>query len=297
MGREGEGQNGGGGGAGDVAGEFIKWTTAVMEDLVVVQRRREERTGRERRGKERTPLSLSLLDDRRRHSSGDISRSKTQKGAKVVDADQLKKFPIQPKKFPFHCSPIAIVTHPSPIARRPSVIDPTLRPPLRRSQLNRPVPKTKLNAKKKLRPKAEISNPKRSALWKQACFIPLHQSPDVRKSPWTATAKSQNPCKCKRQNSALILEAARRITQNQSKPKTQIKNGGFGLFRSLMKRLRGKSKTRSRKHEIGGKAGLRRAISRWVLGVLVRIIVVAGVKAELPFRLVMFIDSVQCFDL
>ncbi|KAG5556628.1 hypothetical protein RHGRI_007035 [Rhododendron griersonianum] len=129
----------------------------------------------------------------------------------------------------------------------------------RRSQLNRPVPKTKLNGKKRLRPKAEISNPKRTTLWKQACFIPLHQSPDVRKSPWPATAKSRNPCKCKRQNSALLLEAARRITQNQSKPKTQIKNGGFGLFGSVMKRLRGKSKTRSRKREIGGEGGVEKS--------------------------------------
>ncbi|KAF7147740.1 hypothetical protein RHSIM_Rhsim03G0079600 [Rhododendron simsii] len=127
------------------------------------------------------------------------------------------------------------------------------------SQLNRPVPKTKLDAKKKLRPNAEISNPKRTTLWKQACFIPLHPSPDVKNSPWPATAKSQNPCKCKRQNSALLLEAARRITQNQSKPKTQIKNGGFGLFGSVMKRLRGKSKTRSRKREIEGKVGVEKS--------------------------------------
>ncbi|KAG5523311.1 hypothetical protein RHGRI_035206 [Rhododendron griersonianum] len=129
----------------------------------------------------------------------------------------------------------------------------------RRSQLNRLVPKTKLNAKKKLRPKAKISDPKRSALWKQACFIPLHQSPDVRKSPWPATAKSQNPCKCKHQNSALLLEAAKRITHNQSKPKTQIKNCGFGLFGSFMKRLRGKSKIRLRKREIGGKGGVEKS--------------------------------------
>ncbi|KAL7195789.1 hypothetical protein ACSBR1_035927 [Camellia fascicularis] len=123
----------------------------------------------------------------------------------------------------------------------------------RRSQLNKPTPKPSLQRN----PIIESSSSKRS-LYKHACFLSFPDSPDLKKSPATSNSTSKSPnaviLHVPSRTSALLLEAAMRIqNQKQSsshKPKTRIKNAGFGLFGSILNRL--SSKNRTQKCEIGG---------------------------------------------
>ncbi|KAK6139985.1 hypothetical protein DH2020_026259 [Rehmannia glutinosa] len=128
----------------------------------------------------------------------------------------------------------------------------------RRSQLNKPSPATTLQLKKR-KPIVQSSN-----LCKHACFFSFQNSPDVRKSPFFdfPLSPAKSPCKSPNgavflhipsRTAALLVEAAMRIQkqQQQSKPsKVRSKNVGFGLFGSLLKRLKDRSK--NKKRAIGG---------------------------------------------
>ncbi|KAL3642666.1 hypothetical protein CASFOL_013481 [Castilleja foliolosa] len=95
-------------------------------------------------------------------------------------------------------------------------------------------------------------------LCKHACFLSFQNSPDVLKSPFP---NFLSPAKSPRKSSngavflhvppktaALLVEAAMRIQkQQQSKPKSQgSKNIGLGLLGSILKRLKDRSKTKTR---------------------------------------------------
>ncbi|XP_059646740.1 uncharacterized protein LOC132293317 [Cornus florida] len=133
----------------------------------------------------------------------------------------------------------------------------------RRCQINTPIPKTTLQLKKR-KSIVETSNSRGNILCKQACFLSNFldsPSPDVRKSPFLDfPSPAKSPYRTPNtvilhvpsRTAALLLEAAMRIQKQSSspKPKTQIKNLGFGLLGSILKRL--SSRNRTRKREIGG---------------------------------------------
>lgn len=93
---------------------------------------------------------------------------------------------------------------------------------------------------------------------KNACFFSSFQvdSPDYRKSPLLSPAwGNKSPSRAMllhvpAKTAALLLEAACRIQKNSSgstpriKPKTQMKNTGFGLLGSVIKRLTNRARTR-----------------------------------------------------
>lgn len=130
----------------------------------------------------------------------------------------------------------------------------------------------------KRRPIVETSSStiaKRS-LCKQACFFAFHDSPDVSKSPLPGfLSPAKSPCRTHNgsillhipaRTATLLLEAAVRIQKQQSsshsKSKAQIKNVGFGLFSSILKKLKDRNKNkkceiRSREIEMPQKSGAR----------------------------------------
>lgn len=138
----------------------------------------------------------------------------------------------------------------------------------RRCQLKRPLPKTRIQLKKR-KPISETSSFSGN-FCKNACLFSFHDSPDVKKSPLWSPAKSprKNPnaifLHIPARTAAMLLEAALRIQKQSSpKPKAQNKNVGFGIFGSIMKRLT--QRNRNRKREIEGD-GLRvsvKDILRW----------------------------------
>lgn len=123
----------------------------------------------------------------------------------------------------------------------------------RRSQLKNPTKKTMLQIKKqKPIESAPACFTKPGSLCKHACFLSFQNSPDVRRSPFPSPLKS--PCKSPRggatvflhvpsRTAAMLLEAAMRI-QKQQQSKTN--KSGFGLFGSLLKRLKDRSKNKKR---------------------------------------------------
>ncbi|KAI3473332.1 hypothetical protein Pfo_030623 [Paulownia fortunei] len=126
----------------------------------------------------------------------------------------------------------------------------------RRSQLKNPSPTTTLQLKKR-KPIVHETSTNRSTLCKHACFFSFQNSPDVRKSPFLDfPSPAKSPCKSPNgavflhipsRTAALLVEAAMRIQkQQQSKPKAQSKNVGFGLFGSFLKRLKDRSKNKRR---------------------------------------------------
>lgn len=133
----------------------------------------------------------------------------------------------------------------------------------KRGQLKRPSPKTQLQVKKR-RPISEVSNFPRN-LCKNACFLSLQDSPDLRKSPLFdfSSPAAKSPCKSPNaiflqiptRTAALLVEAAMRIQKQStnSKPKNQNnnKNHGFGLIGSFLKRLK-THRNRTQKREIEG---------------------------------------------
>lgn len=145
----------------------------------------------------------------------------------------------------------------------------------RRCQLKRvlnrvPPPKTSVQLKKR-RPIVESSATKRS-LCKHACFFSFQDSPDVRKSPlsFPSPLSAKTPCRTPTgrvrlnvpaRTAALLLDAALRIQKQQAdkKSKAQIKNVGFGLFGSILKRL--KDRNRNKKREIKNTADQRKFIA------------------------------------
>ncbi|KAL0344766.1 UNVERIFIED_CONTAM: hypothetical protein Sradi_4307900 [Sesamum radiatum] len=120
----------------------------------------------------------------------------------------------------------------------------------RRSQLNKSSPTTALQVKNR----KPVTSTKPRNLRRHACFL---SSPDVRKSPFLDfPSPVMSPCKSPAGavflhvpsgTAALLVEAAMRIQkQQQSKARGQIKNVGFGLFGSFLKRLKDRSKKKKR---------------------------------------------------
>ncbi|KAL0426514.1 UNVERIFIED_CONTAM: hypothetical protein Slati_2826200 [Sesamum latifolium] len=120
----------------------------------------------------------------------------------------------------------------------------------RRSQLKKSSPTTALQVKNR----KPVTSTKPRNLRRHACFL---SSPDVRKSPFLDfPSPAMSPCKSPAGavflhvpsgTAALLVEAAMRIQkQQQSKGRGQIKNVGFGLFGSFLKRLKDRSKNRKR---------------------------------------------------
>ncbi|CBI30258.3 unnamed protein product, partial [Vitis vinifera] len=123
------------------------------------------------------------------------------------------------------------------------------------STLSRPLPKTRIQLKKR-KPISETSSFSGN-FCKNACLFSFHDSPDVKKSPLWSPAKSPRKnsnaifLHIPARTAAMLLEAALRIQKQSSpKPKAQNKNVGFGIFGSIMKRLT--QRNRNRKREIEG---------------------------------------------
>ncbi|XP_028782337.1 uncharacterized protein LOC114738448 [Neltuma alba] len=127
----------------------------------------------------------------------------------------------------------------------------------RRSQLTkRPSPSTTLQLKKP-KPIHHHNSSFSPDFCKNACFFSFRNTPDLLSSPFLEFASPvKSPCKSPNaiflhipsRTAALLLEAALRVQRHpsSSKSKTHNKTNGFGLFRSLVKRLT----PRSRKREI-----------------------------------------------
>lgn len=142
----------------------------------------------------------------------------------------------------------------------------------RRCQLNRPVSKTHLPIRKPISEPSALTKNFR----KNACFFSFIDSPDLKKSPIFAfTSPAKSPCQNQpnsiflhipAKTAAMLLEAALRINQkqpNSSKSKSQIKNSGFGLIRSFLKRLTRRNRTQYREIEGNGIRVSVKDILRW----------------------------------
>ncbi|XP_074276858.1 uncharacterized protein LOC141600513 [Silene latifolia] len=103
----------------------------------------------------------------------------------------------------------------------------------------------------------QVKKPKNTTIFsKNACFFSIQDSPDLRKSPlfdFTSSPMSKKspnrvllhvPAK----TASLLLEAAMRIQQKSSKPKTNVKQSSFGLFGSMLKRLTLRNRTHKLKN-------------------------------------------------
>ncbi|XP_073066726.1 uncharacterized protein [Primulina eburnea] len=123
----------------------------------------------------------------------------------------------------------------------------------RRSLLKNPAQKTVLQIKKQrpIESAASTCFTKPGNLCKRACFLSFQNSPDVRRSPFPSPLKS--PCKSPRggatvflhvpsRTAAMLVEAAMKI-QKQQQSKTN--KPGLGLFGSLLKRLKDRSKNKN----------------------------------------------------
>ncbi|KAM0977752.1 hypothetical protein ACFX13_014064 [Malus domestica] len=146
----------------------------------------------------------------------------------------------------------------------------------KRCQLKSASTKSQQNLQvKKRRPISQVSNFPGS-LCKNACFFSLQDSPDLRKSPLFdfSSPAAKSPCKSPNaiflqipnRTAALLVEAAMRIQKQSanSKPKTQNKNHGFGLFGSFLKRLT--NRNRARRREVHGEDGVQVSVNdilRW----------------------------------
>ncbi|KAL6521136.1 hypothetical protein OROGR_017705 [Orobanche gracilis] len=129
----------------------------------------------------------------------------------------------------------------------------------RRSQLKNTSPAADLQLRKR-KPDIvrETSTSRSSILCKNACFFSFQNSPDVRKSPFFEfPSPVKSPCRSPTgavflhipsRTAALLVEAAIRIQkQQQSKPKAHsAKNVGLGRLGSVLRRLKDRSKSKSR---------------------------------------------------
>ncbi|KAJ9181427.1 hypothetical protein P3X46_009559 [Hevea brasiliensis] len=142
----------------------------------------------------------------------------------------------------------------------------------KRCQLKKPSPKTHLQIKKR-KPISDTAYFPHN-FCKNACFLSVNNSPDLRKSPlFEFQSPSKSPCKSPNaiflhiptKTAALLLEAALRI-QKQSlsplSPKAK-NNNGFGLFGSLIKRITHRNKTRTREITSDGVKASVKDIRRW----------------------------------
>ncbi|MCD7467466.1 hypothetical protein HAX54_004914 [Datura stramonium] len=115
---------------------------------------------------------------------------------------------------------------------------------------------------KKRKPITEKSISSSTLLCKHACFLSFRDSPDVMKSPISflpspsppAAAAAKSPARkvflhVPATTSSLLLEAAMRIQQqHQNRPKLKKTQMGFGLFGSILKKI--KERHMSKKREI-----------------------------------------------
>ncbi|KAM3288248.1 putative protein isoform X1 [Capsicum chacoense] len=119
--------------------------------------------------------------------------------------------------------------------------------------INFSTPKTSSLQVKKIQ-KPIINQTPTSKFCKNTCFSSFHDSPDLRKSP--LYLPSPAPVKCQEngkfvlhvpaRTATLLLEAAMRIQKQQSssKAKKQIKKVKFGVFGSILKRLKDRNGTK-----------------------------------------------------
>ncbi|KAF2307598.1 hypothetical protein GH714_030043 [Hevea brasiliensis] len=139
----------------------------------------------------------------------------------------------------------------------------------RRCQLKKPSPNSHLQIKKR-NPVSHNSNFPHN-FCRNACFLSVNNSPDLRKSPlFEFQSPSKSPCRSPNaiflhipaKTAALLLEAALRIQKQSSSPKAK-NNNGFGLFGSLIKRITHRNKIRKREISGDGVKASVKDILRW----------------------------------
>lgn len=126
---------------------------------------------------------------------------------------------------------------------------------------------------------SRISASKRN-ICQHACFLSFHPSPDVTNSPVPSfLSPVRSPCRTPNgigngsvflhipaRTAALLLEAAMKIQKQQyplnSKPKSQIKNLGFGLFSSILKKLKDRKRSKNSVIGYGEVQNSRRSVTR-----------------------------------
>lgn len=120
-----------------------------------------------------------------------------------------------------------------------------------------PNPKAKPTSLQLKRRKPVVETIAKRSLCKQACFFAFYDSPDVSKSPLPGfLSPAKSPCRTNNgsvllhipaRTATLLLEAAMRIQKQQSsshsKSKPHINNVGFGLFSSILKKLKDRNKS------------------------------------------------------
>ena len=147
----------------------------------------------------------------------------------------------------------------------------------RRSQINRPSPRTSLQLKKR-KPLHHQNSSFPVNLCKNACLLSFRPdtTKDLTKSPlFELASPAKSPCKSPNtiflhipsRTAALLVEAALRIQKHSSstsKTKAQNKSNGVGLFGSLFKRLTQRNQNRKREIECGSeKVSSVKDILRW----------------------------------
>ncbi|KAK4377746.1 hypothetical protein RND71_004042 [Anisodus tanguticus] len=102
--------------------------------------------------------------------------------------------------------------------------------------------KTSLVQIKKQKPIIQNQTSSTSKLCKNTCFFSFNDSPEVRESPLYMKSPENGKVflHVPARTATLLLEAAMRIQKQQSssKPKTQIKKVKFGVFGSILKKLK-----------------------------------------------------------
>ncbi|XP_028789942.1 uncharacterized protein LOC114746528 [Neltuma alba] len=143
----------------------------------------------------------------------------------------------------------------------------------RRSQLERPSPKSSMQVKRRRPMHQNLNFP--ANFCKHACFFSFTDTPDARKSPLfqlpspaKSPSASANPIflHIPARTAALLLEAALRIhKQSSASPKTkaQHKSNAFGLFGSFFKRLTQRNRNRKREIDDRGAEAPVKEILRW----------------------------------
>ncbi|KAK4725141.1 hypothetical protein R3W88_027920 [Solanum pinnatisectum] len=108
----------------------------------------------------------------------------------------------------------------------------------------------------------QINQTPTSKICKNTCFFSFGESPELRKSPLClpSPAPMKSPENGKfvlnvpARTAALLLEAAMRIQKQQSssKPKTQIKKVKFGVFGSILKKLKDRNSDKNGENSFSG---------------------------------------------
>ncbi|KAJ9542734.1 hypothetical protein OSB04_029240 [Centaurea solstitialis] len=129
----------------------------------------------------------------------------------------------------------------------------------RRSQLkSTTTPSSALNPLRKRKPLIHSASARDFCI-NHVCFFSFHDSPDVRRSPFLdfPSPAIKSPFHIPARTAAMLLDAAVRIQKQKqkqpvNKPKAEsLRRSGFGLFGSLLKRLKKDRRTRIKRREIG----------------------------------------------